>query len=137
MALSGTIFNAAVRTRWRTIRILCVVALASAIASCWIVPWRLAFGPGGSYYTFGYLNDEYNYAQRIQPLLDGATATNPINGVCDSRIHSQFFLEDACRLFITLTGVNVVSFMWAWRLLSPLIIITFAFLLARECMPRL
>jgi hypothetical protein len=130
------VFGVDVRMGGRTIRILCVVALACAIASCWIVPWRLAFGPGGSYYTFGYLNDEYNYAQRIQPLLDGATATNPINGVCDPCVHSQFFLEDACRLFLSLTGIGVVSFMWAWRLLSPLIIVAFTFLLARECLPR-
>jgi hypothetical protein len=134
--IKGRFTSVEIRSRLRTVYIAGWAAFVISIASCWIVPWRLAFGPGGSYFTFGYLNDEYTYAQRIQPLLDGATASNPINGICDPGIHSQFFLEDACRAVLTITGINVITFMWVWRLLSPIVIASFMILLARECFPR-
>ncbi|HEY3320127.1 MAG TPA: hypothetical protein VGP72_06665 [Planctomycetota bacterium] len=120
----------------RTLYALIFVAFIFAIAACWLIPWRLSHGPGGSYYRFGYLNDEYSYAQRIQPLLPGATSTNPVNGVCDPNIWSPFFLEDSFRALLTVTHLDVIAFAWIWRLLTPILLGIFFFLIARAAIAR-
>jgi len=120
----------------RRINVGIALLFIGAVAVCWIIPWRLATGPGGSLYTFGYVPEEYNYAQRMQPLVDGATATNPFNGICDPKAHSQFFLEDACRAVMTAFGLDVVSVVWVWRLLMPLTLAVLLVLLSHACLPR-
>ena len=71
-----------------TLKWLIAVASVATLAACWVIPWRLCLGPHGSFYTFGYVGDEYVYAQRIQSLITGASPLNPINGICDPIIIS-------------------------------------------------
>jgi hypothetical protein len=108
-------------------------ALAIAIAACWVIPVRLL---SASWYTFGYLGDEYLYAQRIQPLFPGISATNSLNGVGDPNVVSPFWLEDSLRGIITLLHVDVINFVWAWRFLFPLAHAASFLFLARSCLPR-
>ena len=112
------------------------VLLCIQISAAWIVAARLAFGPECSAYTFGYVNDEYTYAQRIQPLLAGAVRPNPVNGICNPNIWSPYFLEDSCRAFLSVTGLDVLVFVWGWRLLTPVLLLGLLYLLAREALPR-
>lgn len=112
-----------------------VLACAGALAACWILPVRMALGPGGSFYTCGYIADEYCYLSRLQPLLAGATATNPVNGICAPGVYSQFFLEDLVRVFLSVTGLNVVVFAWVWRVLFPCCLLASLLVLGRQALP--
>lgn len=109
------------RSARRTLGAAALLFVASVLA-CWILPYRMRFEPGGSYYTCAYITDEFHYLARIQPLLPGATATNPINGICDPAARSLFYLEDACRAAVSLLGCDVLAFAWAWRLLTPVVL---------------
>jgi hypothetical protein len=72
----------------------------------------------------------------MQPLVGGATATNPYNGIGDPEIISPFFLDDLCRCVMRWTGLDVISFMWLWRLLFPLFLALSFLILAAVCLPR-
>ncbi|MGD0091846.1 MAG: hypothetical protein ABSE73_18180, partial [Planctomycetota bacterium] len=120
----------------RLLSCLAGLALACGMSACWIIAWRLAFGPHGSFFTFGFVGDEYLYAQRVQALLPGATATNPINGVCDPAIVSEYYLEDGCRCIVSATGLNAITFVWVWRIAFPLLLAATLVWLARECLQR-
>lgn len=111
---------------------LSILVIALTVCAMAIVAWRLRYGPQGSYFTFGYIGDEYAYAQRMQPLIAGTSAANTINRYCDTGYGSLFFLEDGCRAFLSITGIHVISFMWAWRLLSPLLLALGLWLLTRQ-----
>jgi len=89
-----------------------------------------------SRYTFGYVGDEFLYAQRVQPLIAGTTATNTMNGVGDPAVISPFYLEDSVRAFLTVTKIDTISFIWIWRWLFPLAFAGTFVLLARQCLPR-
>jgi hypothetical protein len=115
---------------------LVALCFAFTLAACWVLPWRLGLGPEGSYYTFGYTADEYTYAYRLQPLIAGATATNPINGIGDPQATSQQYLDDLCRWFLTLTGLPTIGFIWVWRVLFPVCLAGMLLLLARICIAR-
>ena len=88
----------------------------AAFAACYVIPYRLGLGSEGSYFTFGYVGDEYTYAERLQPLIAGTTASNPVNGVCDPHVVSQYFLEDLARAAVTVSGMHVITFVWVWRI---------------------
>jgi len=110
--------------------------LGLALAACWVVPLRLLSARGDSYYTIGYVGDEYLYAQRLQPLCAGCTPGNPINGIGDATVISPYFLEDLCRLSITLLGWDAPRFFWAWRFLFPLVLLAAMCALACACLRR-
>ncbi|MCY3022357.1 MAG: hypothetical protein NTW87_25535 [Planctomycetota bacterium] len=112
------------------------VVLAAALAACWVVPYRLATTGARSFYAFVFIGDEGFYAARVQPLVRGATATNPVNGVCDPRMVSVFFLEDLLRAVITVTGVDVIVFVWAWRWVLPAALLGLMVALARAAVAR-
>ncbi|MGD0089044.1 MAG: hypothetical protein ABSE73_03920 [Planctomycetota bacterium] len=120
---------------WQTLLVL--AALLAVLSACWVIPLRLGFGAAekASFYNFGFIGDEYGYAERCQPLLSGATATNPINGVCDENCVSQLYLEDSLRALLTLTGWDVLSFFRVWRAVFPLLFLGALGLLVRECLP--
>jgi hypothetical protein len=144
--------------RWvssgRILAALAVLAILTNLAACWVTPWRMRYergpiagssgsdgdlapeSPGGSYYTFAYIPDEIFYAQRVQPLLSGASALNVINGISDPQCVSQNFLEDALRAFVTAMGMDVITFVWAWRVLFPVALAMMFMLLARNCFLR-
>jgi hypothetical protein len=124
------------RTTHATIDRLAALACATVVGACLVLPIRLAFAPQATRYTFGYIGDEHFYAQRIAPLLKGATASNPVNGIADPRVASVFYLEDLCRLFLRATGMDVVSFFWAWRFAFPVIFFAALLGLAYVCLPR-
>ncbi len=111
------------------------VALCS-LAACWIIPWRLAFGPEMSYYTVGYLADEYAYIQRMAPLVQGATVNNPFNGFGDPQVINQFFLERSCQLVMTALHMDVLAFFWIWRVLFPLVLLALFLYIARAAIFR-
>ena len=115
--------------------LLVLAAFLGVLSACWVIPLRLGFGAKASFYKFGFIGDEYSYAERCQPLLSGATATNPINGVCDEDCLSQFYLEDAIRTLLAFTGLNVISFFWLWRSVFPLLFFGVIGLLVWECLP--
>jgi len=122
----------------RTRRGLLALALLAAFAipaTCGIIPYRLANSKFSSRYTFGYIGDEYLYAARIQPLIPGTSATNPLNGVADAAVQSPFFLEDACRALMNVGGMDVTAFFWMWRLLFPVALAFSFILLAKACLP--
>ena len=100
-----------------------------------MVPYKLAFGTGGSFYTFGFQGDEYDYAQRLQPLLPGTTPLNSINGIQDPKLASPIYLEDALRPVLELLHIDVIGFFWVWRILFPVALLLLLMLLARECFP--
>lgn len=106
------------------------------LGSLWLIPWRMRFDPGGSYHTFGYIPDEIFYAQRLQPLIPGTTGANPLNGITDPAIVSQFFLEDACRTVISVTGIHVITFFWIFRIAFPLVFFCSMLLLSRSILVR-
>jgi hypothetical protein len=128
------------RLAWKPVplmlRLLVAVAFAAALFSYWSIPLKLAFGPGGSYYTCCYIPDELYYIQRAEPLIAGTGATNTINGLRDPAVISPYYLEDLCRAFVSITGIHVITFVWAWRILFPLVMAMLLFLIARECLPR-
>lgn len=131
--MSATSFTA--RNKTKVIPALIAAAFLATSLACWIIPCRLAKGANGSPYMFGYIGDEYLYAQRIQPLVQGATATNVFNGVGDPGIQSPFFLEDFLRAIVTYSGINVVTFIWTWRILFPLVLAACFAWLADACIP--
>lgn len=112
---------------------LIAVSIGLAIAACWVIPIRLL---KVSWYTFGYLGDEYLYAQRVQPLFPGISATNSLNGVGDPNVISPFWLEDSLRGLVTLLHVDVISFIWSWRFLFPIALASSFIFLARSCLLR-
>ncbi|MCY3022358.1 MAG: hypothetical protein NTW87_25540 [Planctomycetota bacterium] len=113
------------------------LALTAALAACWVIPYRLATTGARSFYACVFIGDEGFYAARVQPLLCGATATNPVNGVCDPKAVSMFFLEDLLRAVITCSGVDVVAFVWLWRYVFPVALLGLMVLLARAAIaPR-
>ncbi|MCY3020223.1 MAG: hypothetical protein NTW87_14490 [Planctomycetota bacterium] len=127
--------NSLLTKRW-LIRTLICLAFAGTLAAACIPGLRLAFGRHGSFYTFGFVGDEYFYAQRIQPLLAGTTAGNPVNGICDPTVVSEHYLEDACRGLLTVTGLDVIVVAWAWRVVFPLLLAGAMALLAGACLKR-
>ena len=112
-----------------------VLAVIAALGAVWVIPYRLAFGPEGSYYTFGFIGDEYTYAERIQAFVAGATASNPINGVSDPRYISTWYLENFLRLFLQVLHLDVIAFAWGWRILFPVGLLASFVALTRACMP--
>jgi hypothetical protein len=112
------------------------VCVLASLFSCWAIGLRLALGPGANWYAFGYIGDEYFYAQRIQPLIPGTTPLNTINGYGDPNIYSPFFLEDVLRSFLSLTGMDVVTLVWLWRFLFPVALLATWILLARSVLRR-
>jgi len=112
-----------------------LVALLGALCACWVIPFRLRFQAPGCEYTFGYVGDEYNYAQRVQPLIPGTTASNTINGIGDPRIISPFFLDDLCRLLVTAIGLEITSFIWIWHAATPVVLAAVLFWMARASIP--
>ncbi|HEY3321567.1 MAG TPA: hypothetical protein VGP72_13950 [Planctomycetota bacterium] len=117
-------------------RVLIALAFAAVLFAVWLPCIRLAFGKNASYYMFGYVGDEYCYAQRMQPLIAGTTPNNPINGICDPNVISPFFLEDALRSFLTVTGIHVITLFWAWRILFPIAFGASLGVLASACLSR-
>jgi hypothetical protein len=101
-----------------------------------MIPGRLGLGRDSNYYLFGFVGDEYTYAQHIQPLVAGASAANPDNYAGDRGAISPFFLENALRAFLTATGLKVVDLFWAWRIFFPPVLLACAVLLARACCPH-
>jgi hypothetical protein len=124
-----------IKSDWRRLKLFCLLVFAAGLCACWIIPVRLACTGPSSYYTFGYVCDEYSYAQRIQPLLPGATRNNPVNGIGDHDAVSPYFLEDGVRTAITVLGIDPVAFIWIWRILMPCILAWTLWLLARACVP--
>lgn len=122
--------------RRRALRLAAGVVWLAGLGACWIIPCRLALGPESSFYTFGYIGDEYMYAQRIQPLLPGTTVNNPFNGIADPQVISPFILENLCRAVLTCTGLDICVFAWAWRVAMPCVLAGMLALLARACLPR-
>ena len=116
--------------------VLVAAAFVFACVAYWVVPYKLATGPGGSFYTVGYQGDEYDYAQRLQPLIPGTTPANSINGIQDPGIVSQTYLEDLLRPALTALRIDVISFYWFWRAMLPVVLGVLLVLLARECFPR-
>jgi len=112
-----------------------LLALLAALCACWVIPYRLRFQGQGCEYTFGYVGDEYNYAQQMQPFLPGATAANPVNGFGDKRIVSPFLVVDICRLLLTVTGMEITTFVWTWRLAAPVALAAVLFWQARAAVP--
>ncbi len=108
--------------------------LIASVGAAWIIPARLYFG-FGSRYMFGYLPDEVWYITRLQPLVGGATIANPVNGFGDPRIWSPHYLENACRSFLVMTGIDPVTFAWTWRLSMPVLLIAAFLLIARAALP--
>jgi len=120
-------------------RVLIAVAalgLATIGAAIYVIPYRLLNDTGNSFYTFGYVGDEYLYAQRLQPLIPGTTRANVINGIGDPGVWSQFYLEDLCRAILDLSGLDVVTFMWLWRLVFPVVLFLSFYCLVAVTLPR-
>jgi hypothetical protein len=109
--------------------------LLADLAACWVIPYRLCFGPHGSFYAFGFIGDEYTYAERMQPRLAGASGGNPVNGVSDPRYISIWYLEEFLRVIITALHLDVTTFAWVWRILFPVAFLASLVLLARACVP--
>jgi len=106
------------------------------LAACWIVPYRMAFGPSGSKYTCFYLPDEATYATRLQPLHQRSNANNTLNGVTDPNAISPLFLERLIRGIVTLFDVDIIKVFWAWRVLFPMAFAIACIVLARSALPR-
>ena|GEM_PF-1782614 len=115
---------------------LAALAVLGVLAACWVIPLRLARSGPQAWYQCAFIGDEYYYASRVHPLIAHTTATNPVNGVCDPRMISQYFLEDALRIVVTFSGIHVISFMWLWRVLFPVLLLGTMFLLACATMKR-
>ena len=110
--------------------------MLAACAAYWAIPYRLAFGPGGSYFSVGYQPGEYECIQRLQPLIAGTTANNTVNGVEIPAVHSMNFFDDALRPILSALHVDAVAFAWAWRIMLPIGLGALFFLIVRECSPR-
>ncbi|HEY3321118.1 MAG TPA: hypothetical protein VGP72_11680 [Planctomycetota bacterium] len=113
-----------------------VLALAVGWAACCVIPLRLRFGPDGSPYTFGYIGDEYLYAQHVQPLIAGTTTANILNGLGPTRVVPPLYLELLLRGAVTHLGIDVVSLLWTWRYLMPAFLFISIGLLVRTCLAR-
>lgn len=116
--------------------ILIALSLAAALAACWIIPYRLRHDPGHSEYTFGYIGDEYVYADRISPLLPDCSGANPTNAFGDRDVVSQLYLERILRGTITLTGIDVIDVAWVWRWLFCPVLLLMLWPLCRACIGR-
>jgi hypothetical protein len=115
---------------------VCALAFVAIGVTAWVIPLRMYFGSHGSFYTFAYMYDELYYAERMQPLLAGASNSNTVNGIGDPHYFSQFFLEDNVRRVITLLHLDVISAFWLWRALFPLTVMASIYLLSGECVPQ-
>ena len=115
-------------------QIAIAAALIAGLLACWIIPLRLRLE--GSWHTFGFVGDEYLYAQRLQPLIPGTTATNPVNGICDERVISAFYLEDAIRAALGFAKIHIIDAIWMQRFVFPVLMAALLLGLARECLPR-
>ncbi|HYG74916.1 MAG TPA: hypothetical protein VEK08_07930 [Planctomycetota bacterium] len=116
--------------RWRMAGI---AACVLAVAACWIIPARLALHPDGAWYAFAYSADETAYMWRVDLLPAGASANNVFNSVSDPNVISPYFLDRLIRAFLVATGMDVIAFFWAWRLLFPAALIMLYYWLARVC----
>jgi hypothetical protein len=114
--------------------ILLAVAITASLASMWILPCRMIFGEYGTAYTFARLYDEVTYANEIQPLNPGTTATNPLNRFGDEQLISQHFMEDIIRQCLTVMGGNAIDFFWFWRFMFPLFLLLACAFLAYEAL---
>lgn len=112
------------------------VLIALTLAALWILPWRMAHDSGGSYYTFNLICDETCYAVKIQPLIDGTTLLNPANGFSDPKIASQFYLEDVCHAFVSLSGLHIITVFWIWRVGFPILLGATILFLSWTCLQR-
>jgi len=99
---------------------LALGVIAACILACWVIPYRLATEPRGSYYTPTYIGDELYYAQKVQPLIPGTTPQNTVNGIHNPKLVSPWFIDDFVRILVGIAGVHVLTFIWAWRILFPL-----------------
>lgn len=100
--------------------ILALGVIAACVLACWVIPYRLATEPRGSYYTPTYNGDEFYYAQKVQPLITGTTPQNTVNGIHNPKLVSPWFIDDFVRVLVNVSGVHVLTFIWAWRILFPL-----------------
>ncbi|HYF52469.1 MAG TPA: hypothetical protein VEJ63_23885 [Planctomycetota bacterium] len=107
-----------------------------ALASSWVIPARLYFGEGHSYYTFAIVGDEPYYADRIQALIPGTTAANPHNGVGDPRAISPLFLDGLLREIVTVLHMDVLTAFWIWRIVFPVVMFASIFALSRAALGR-
>lgn len=123
----------AVNSRIRSLVIMIAVAFALSLAACAIIPLRLM---RESRYTFGFVGDEYLYAQRVQPLIDGTTAINSLNNAGDPSVISPFYLEDFTRAVVRISRLDVVTFIWSWRWLFPIALAASFFALSSVCLDR-
>jgi hypothetical protein len=123
----------AARQRWILTGVALVLLMLAAI---WIIPIRVMTGENCSYYAFGYLSDEYHYAQRLQPAFAGISATNPTNGIGDPKIVSQFYLDDLCRAVLTFTHIDIAAFFWIWRFVFPIALLAATAVLVQSCLPQ-
>lgn len=119
----------------RGILILTCLLLLGTLAVVWIVPLRMALGKDNSYFAYALIEDEPRYADCIQPLLSGATRTNPTNGFGDNRYLSPFFLEDLLREVLSITGIHVITAYWLWRFIFPVLILISFYLLLKDALP--
>jgi hypothetical protein len=106
----------------------------AALLACWVIPVRLATDPGHGWYTFGYSSDEYAYSQRIDVLPVGASANNVFNKFSDSDVISPYFMDRLFRGFLTITGMDVVTFFWTWRFLFPIGLLGISVAISRVCL---
>jgi len=104
------------------------------IAASWALPCRAAFGPHSYLYSFGVMPDEFHYAWRIQPLVAGATATNPVNRLHDPTVFSPFFLDDLVRSVLTVTRLPAPWMFWIWRFAFPLVLLAVVWVAAGVCL---
>ncbi len=115
---------------------LCAVAMGATLAAVWVLPVRMAFEPGCSYYTFNLICDETCYALKLAPPIAGTNALNPSNGLCDPNILSPFYLEALGRALVMHSGLDVITCFWIWRWAFPFGCAISMGLLARACLPR-
>ena len=128
--------RAAFRRGRRRLLLLAAACLAAYVLASWVLPCRAAFGPDGYLYSFAVIPDEFAYACRIQPLVAGATATNPVNRFHDPAVVSPFFLDDLVRRALTVTGLPTPWMYWVWRFAFPFVLAAAVWVTAGGCLAR-
>lgn len=97
------------------------------------MPFKLACGHGGSYYAIGFHPDEFDDAQRLQPLIDDSTPFNTINGIQDPTLKSPYYFEDVVRPVLGALHFDIFLFFWLWRIFFPVVLLLLLILIGREC----
>jgi len=109
---------------------------AAYAAASWVLPCRAAFGPDSSLYSFGVIPDEFHYAWRLQPLVEGATADNPVNRFHDAAVILPFFLDNLLRGVLTVTQLPTPWLFWIWRFAFPFVLAAAVWVAAGACLER-